>query len=190
VPNTTLAEALGCALNDDRPGGIRVDDRQRTTVDGVLAAGECTGVGGMELARSEGAIAAYSALGINNVDDARMARERRVRRRWQRFAARVEDAFDADASPWPLPSAHTLLCRCEDVSVGTVARYANWRDAKLHTRCGMGACQGRICGAAAASFFGWRADSAPPRPPISPARIGTLMAAGVEELVDSDQPPF
>jgi NADPH-dependent 2,4-dienoyl-CoA reductase/sulfur reductase-like enzyme len=193
VPNTTLAEALGCALNEDGQGGIRVDERQRTTVDGILAAGECTGIGGMELARSEGAIAAYAALEVNHADDAddaRMARERRVRRRWQRFAARVEDAFDAGAAPWPLPSAHTLLCRCEDVSVGTVARYANWRDAKLHTRCGMGACQGRICGMAAASFFGWHADTAPRRPPISPARIETLMAAGAEEPDDRDQPPF
>ena len=47
-----------------------------------------------------------------------------------------------------------MLCRCEDVSVGAVAEHANWRDAKLHTRCGMGPCQGRICGAAAACGYG------------------------------------
>jgi D-hydroxyproline dehydrogenase subunit alpha len=191
VPNTTLAQALGCELDENTHGGIRVDGRQRTTVDDILAAGECTGVGGMELARAEGAIAAYAALGI---DDARVALECRARRRWQRFAARVEQAFEAGASPWPRPSAQTLLCRCEDVSVGTVARYANWRDAKLHTRCGMGACQGRICGTAAASLFGWSMDNvrdgAPPRPPLSPARIGTLMAACAEEPLDSGQPPF
>jgi NADPH-dependent 2,4-dienoyl-CoA reductase/sulfur reductase-like enzyme len=194
VPNTTLAQALGCELDEHGQGGILVDARQRTTVDGILAAGECTGVGGMELARAEGAIAAYAALGIDDTTDARVAQECRVRRRWQRFAARVEQAFEANASPWPLPSAHTLLCRCEDISVGTVARYANWRDAKLHTRCGMGACQGRICGTAAASLFGWRTDGAPdgtaPRPPISPARIGTLMAACAEEPLDSGQHPF
>jgi NADPH-dependent 2,4-dienoyl-CoA reductase/sulfur reductase-like enzyme len=191
LPNTSVAHALGCELDKGARGGIRVDERQRTTVDDILAAGECTGVGGMELARAEGAIAAYAALGI---DDARMAQECRVRRRWQRFAARVEEAFEAGASPWPLPSAQTLLCRCEDVSVGTVAQYANWRDAKLHTRCGMGACQGRICGTAAASFFGWSMDDvragAPPRPPISPARIGTLMAACLEEPFDRGEHPF
>jgi D-hydroxyproline dehydrogenase subunit alpha len=191
VPNTTLARALGCELDEGARGGIRVDERQRTTVDDILVAGECTGVGGMELARAEGAIAAYAALGI---DDARMAQECRVRRRWQRFAARVEEAFEAGASPWPFPSAQILLCRCEDVSVGTVARYANWRDAKLHTRCGMGACQGRICGTAAASFFGWSMDDvragASPRPPISSARIGTLMAACMEEPFDSGEHPF
>jgi hypothetical protein len=42
----------------------------------------------------------------------------------------------------------------------------------------MGACQGRICGAAANLYFGWPA--AAPRPPFSPAQIGTLMAPGIE----------
>ncbi|HEX7934080.1 MAG TPA: hypothetical protein VF573_13545, partial [Paraburkholderia sp.] len=64
----------------------------------------------------------------------------------------------------------------EDVSIGEVRRFQNWRDAKLHTRCGMGACQGKICGLAANLYFGWPAAN--PRPPFSPAQIGTLMAAG------------
>jgi hypothetical protein len=72
------------------------------------------------------------------------------------------------------------------VSVGAVAEHANWRDAKLHTRCGMGACQGRICGAAAQLYFGW--DAPAPRPPFSPARIGTLIAAGAS-CVDSAVEP-
>jgi hypothetical protein len=41
----------------------------------------------------------------------------------------------------------------------------------------MGACQGRICGAAAQTFFGWDAAQSQPRPPFSPARIATLIAA-------------
>ncbi|SAL29220.1 oxidoreductase [Caballeronia choica] len=171
VPNVTLAEALGCAL--DSQGAIRVDDAQRTSVDGVLAAGECTGVGGMELARIEGALAAYAALGI---DDARVARDRRVRAHWRRFAARVAAAFELGEAACAQPSADTTLCRCEDVSIGAVAAHTNWRDAKLHTRCGMGPCQGRVCGAAAATLFGW--DVSAPRPPFSPARIETLIAAG------------
>jgi D-hydroxyproline dehydrogenase subunit alpha len=62
------------------------------------------------------------------------------------------------------------------VTIGEVSAHANWRDAKLHTRCGMGACQGRICGTAADVYFGW--STAQPRPPFQPAQIGTLMAAG------------
>src|SRR6202000_1767892 len=37
VPNMTLAQALGCAITE--AGEIVVDDEQRTSVDGVLAAG-------------------------------------------------------------------------------------------------------------------------------------------------------
>ncbi|MEZ0603389.1 FAD-dependent oxidoreductase [Paraburkholderia sp. IW21] len=169
VPNITLAQALGCAIND--AGEIVVEGEQRTSVDGVLAAGECTGVGGAELAGVEGEIAGLAASGAS----ASRAALHAQRARWRRFGRRVEAAFAlTDAARTP-PDDATLLCRCEDVSIGEVRAFADWREAKLHTRCGMGACQGRICGAAAGLYFGWQA--AVPRPPFNPARIGTLMAS-------------
>ncbi|HYS63875.1 MAG TPA: FAD-dependent oxidoreductase [Paraburkholderia sp.] len=172
VPNVTLAQALGCAINE--AGEIVVDGEQRTSVDGVLAAGECTGIGGAELAGVEGELAGLSASG----SAASRAVLHAQRARWRRFGRRVETAFalrDAARAP---PADATLLCRCEDVSIGEVRAYPDWREAKLHTRCGMGACQGRICGAAANVYFGWPA--AAPRPPFSPAQISTLMAASEE----------
>ncbi|SPB13074.1 oxidoreductase [Caballeronia novacaledonica] len=169
VPNATLALALGCST-DERDGSIHVDDAQRTSREHVLAAGECTGIGGMELARVEGAIAAHAALGI--AADARLVRERD---RWRAFARRVAHAFELGADARATPSPDTVLCRCEDVSIGEVAAHANWRDAKLQTRCGMGPCQGRICGEAAAVYFGWPRTAA--RPPFTPVRIDTLIAA-------------
>jgi len=172
VPNVTLAQSLGCAL--DHRGAIAVDDTLCTSIDGVLAAGECTGIGGMELARVEGEIAGLMASGATREAGAL----RGQRARWQRFAARVESGFSLMEAVRTAPSDATLLCRCEDVTFGEVRRYSTWRDAKLHTRCGMGACQGRICGAAVQTCFGW--DVAQPRPPFSPARIGTLMTVDVE----------
>jgi D-hydroxyproline dehydrogenase subunit alpha len=65
------------------------------------------------------------------------------------------------------------------VTIAEVQAHPHWRAAKLHTRCGMGACQGRICGAAASTYFGWPA--AQPRPPFNPAQIATLIAAGEAE---------
>jgi hypothetical protein len=44
--------------------------------------------------------------------------------------------------------------------------------AKLQTRCGMGACQGRICGSAVEFLFGWNDRSV--RPPIFPVRMENL----------------
>ncbi|MDR5747187.1 FAD/NAD(P)-binding oxidoreductase [Caballeronia sp. LZ029] len=169
VPNVTLALALGCST-DERDGAIHVDDSQRTSLEHVFAAGECTGIGGMELASVEGAIAAHAALGM--AADTHLVRERD---RWRAFARRVAHAFELGADARALPSPETVLCRCEDVSIAEVAAHANWRDAKLQTRCGMGPCQGRICGEAAAIYFGWPLTAA--RPPFTPVRIDTLIAA-------------
>ncbi|WP_206995027.1 FAD-dependent oxidoreductase [Trinickia mobilis] len=191
VPNVTLAQALGCKLAD---GAIAVDEVQRTTVAGVFAAGECTGIGGMELARIEGELAGLAASGAGIPSALWRSRER-----WTRFAGRVERAFALGAAACARPPADTLLCRCEDVTFGEAAAHATWRDAKLHTRCGMGACLGRICGTAAQTAFGGAAagraehgggaqgwDAAPPRPPFSPAKIATLIAAARDDADDAD----
>ncbi|MCD4556556.1 bacterioferritin-associated ferredoxin, partial [Burkholderia pseudomallei] len=105
----------------------------------------------------------------------------RRRARWRRFAARVARTFALRDAARALPPDDTLLCRCEDVTIGAVRAHASARDAKLLTRCAMGACQGRVCGAAAHAYFGW--DDAPPRPPFSPARIDTLLAASDDALL-------
>jgi NADPH-dependent 2,4-dienoyl-CoA reductase/sulfur reductase-like enzyme len=175
VPNTTLGRALGCATRAD--GAIAIDEAQRTSVANVFAAGECVGVGGMELARVEGRIAGLAAVGVEQGDS--VVQLQRERARWQRFAARVESAFALRDHARQLPADDTLLCRCEDVSVGEVRAHASWRDAKLHTRCGMGACQGRICGGAVEALFGW--DVTQIRPPVHPAQIATLMLAADED---------
>lgn len=167
VPNVALAQMAECRLTQ---GAITVDDLQRTSVPGIWAAGECTGIGGMELARAEGEIAGLAAAG--QPVSARLLRERE---RWRRFARRVASSFSLGERACAPPSAGTILCRCEDVTFGDVAEHATWRDAKLHTRCGMGPCQGRICGTAAQTYFGW--DAAAPRPPLAPTRIGALLEA-------------
>lgn len=128
----------------------------------------------MELARAEGEIAGLAAGGLPV--PAQLVRERD---RWRRFAQRVERSFALGERARAWPDAQTILCRCEDVAFGDVAAHATWRDAKLHTRCAMGPCQGRVCGAAAQTYFGW--DAAIPRPPLVPARIGSLLDAQSED---------
>ncbi|AOJ07676.1 NAD(P)/FAD-dependent oxidoreductase [Burkholderia mayonis] len=180
APNLTLALALGCAVRDR---AIAIDDAQHTSVEHVYAAGECTGVGGVELARIEGELAGLAASGADATPDgrARFAALLRRRETWRRFAARVADTFALREAARALPPDDTLLCRCEDVTIGAVRAHASARDAKLQTRCGMGVCQGRVCGAAAHAYFGW--DDAPPRPPFSPARIDTLLVATDDALL-------
>jgi hypothetical protein len=64
------------------------------------------------------------------------------------------------------------VCRCEDVPHGLLRECRTWREAKLHARCGMGPCQGRICGPATQFLYGW--DSPQPRPPLYPTDVSVL----------------
>jgi hypothetical protein len=54
-----------------------------------------------------------------------------------------------------LAQADTTICRCEDVSLASLREHTDWRGAKLATRCGMGACQGRICAPVCHDLLGW-----------------------------------
>ncbi|AZC87739.1 Putative oxidoreductase [Pseudomonas chlororaphis subsp. piscium] len=166
VPNTTLASHLGCQL---QANAIAVDRYQATSLTQVYAAGECTGVGGSELARVEGEIAGLAASG--QTQEAMALIQRRAH--WQAFAERVSETFALQPALLRLARPDTLLCRCEDVPYAAVAGEAGWSEAKLHSRCGMGACQGRVCATAAQALFGWAAPT--PRAPLVPARIETLL---------------
>ena len=166
VPNTQLGQLLGCELNERQ--GLRVDETMATTVAGVRAAGECTGFGGSERALLQGAIAGHAAAG----DTARAQALRPRLARWEGFADLLHAQFQLRPPVRQLAAPDTLVCRCEDVPHHALAGRSGWIDAKLHTRCGMGACQGRVCGAATQVLFGW--TPAPPRHLLAPARIGTL----------------
>ncbi|WNZ80706.1 FAD/NAD(P)-binding oxidoreductase [Pseudomonas sp. P105] len=166
IPNTQLGQALGCGLEGQ---ALAVDAWQATTRHDHYAAGECTGFGGSELALVEGAIAGHSAVG-NSVAAQRLWPRRA---RWQGFARALNKAFALDARLKTLARDDTLVCRCEDVPYGELVGQPDWRAAKLASRCGMGACQGRVCAAALEHLFGW--PSPTPRPPFSPARIETLL---------------
>ena len=165
VPNTELASLLGCRLGD---GFVEVDDFQRASAPDVFCAGEPTGIGGLELSLVEGQIAGLAAAG--RLEDARKLF--RSRARLQRFKKKLDHAFALRPELQKLPQPSTIVCRCEDVTYGTLCRYRSWRAAKLQTRSGMGPCQGRVCGPATEFLLGWAPDSV--RPPIFPARLQSL----------------
>jgi NADPH-dependent 2,4-dienoyl-CoA reductase/sulfur reductase-like enzyme len=167
VPNLELQQLLGCQI---REGYVHVDEFQRTTVEGVFCAGEPTGIGGVELAIIEGQIAGLAAGG--GLEKARLLF--RDRDKTRRFVRRLEQTFRLRPELKKLPSAETLVCRCEDVSYSRLQQQTSWRSAKLQTRCGMGPCQGRVCGPATQFLFKWEPDSV--RPPVFPARVESLAA--------------
>jgi D-hydroxyproline dehydrogenase subunit alpha len=169
IPNLELAALLGCRI---ATAGVAVNEFQATSVAAVFAAGEVTGIGGLDLALVEGEIAGLAAAG--KLDAARRLFAARDADRG--FALAMERAFALRPELLQLAGSETILCRCEDVTFGRVRACSGWREAKLHTRCGMGPCQGRVCGAAAEFLLGWKAESV--RPPVFPARVGSLMREG------------
>jgi len=175
LPNIELAQALGCDITN---GAVRVDAQQRSSVTDIYCAGEGSGIGGVDLALAEGHIAGRHAAGVTTAEHYWL----RQRRSQQAFARRLQSAFSLRPELRHLCTAETLVCRCEDVAYGALQGHASWRSAKLHTRCGMGPCQGRICGGATDFLFGWKPDAV--RLPVSPVRVASLMAladTGAEE---------
>src|ERR1019366_5784159 len=165
VPNLELAALLGC-----RPSkaGVEVDERQQTSVTDVYSAGEATGIGGLELSLVEGEIAGYAAGGSADRAKALFA----ARESHRKFAMALGEAFALRDELRQLPQPGTMLCRCEDVTMERVQACGGWREAKLHTRCGMGPCQGRICGGAVEFLLG--CELGPGRPPVLPARVRSM----------------
>ena len=166
VPNVELAELLSCVVEN---GCVKVDQYQQTSVANVYSAGEATGIGGLELSLVEGEIAGLAIAGRH--EEARSLFPVRVRQR--KFAKLLNDTFALRDELRQLPAPETIVCRCEDVRFGHLFEHSSWRAAKLQTRCGMGPCQGRVCGSAVEFLFGWRAESV--RPPVLPVRVESLI---------------
>ena len=166
VPNVELAELLGCVVEN---GSVRVDEFQQTTIANVYSAGETTGIGGLELSLVEGEIAGLAAASKHDA-----ARELfPARAKQKKFADLLNHTFALRDDLKHLSTPQTIVCRCEDVTFERLRGHSSWRAAKLQTRCGMGPCQGRVCGSAVEFLFGWRATSV--RPPALPVRIDSLI---------------
>jgi D-hydroxyproline dehydrogenase subunit alpha len=169
VPNVELQLLIGCRL---RGGYVEVDDFQETSVKGVFCAGEPTGIGGLELALVEGEIAGLAAAGETTSARSLFGKRRKA----GHFARVLDRTFRLRSELKDLVSPETIVCRCEDVPYSRLKEHKTWRPAKLHTRCGMGPCQGRICGPATQFLFQWEPDSV--RPPVLPARVKSLARFG------------
>lgn len=163
-PETQLADLAGCEFRfdaDTRQWVPRVDPDGRSSVSGVYLAGDGARVLGAAAAEVAGRLA-----GIAVLEDMRLrapqserAALRKRRSRLIRFARGLARAF-----PWPaqhvcsLPD-ETVICRCESVTVGELRQIVRGTEAhevnraKAFSRVGMGRCQGRYCGHAAAEVI-------------------------------------
>lgn len=170
-PETQLADLLDCEFEFSslhRCYVPRIDDMRRASTPGVYLAGDGAGILGADAAEMSGELAALAMLqdrGIR-IDPGRASLLRRRLRKIERFRHALEVAF-----PFPQDwAAHAeddlVICRCENVTAGALRRAAadcgarELNRLKALCRVGMGRCQGRMCGAAAAEILA-QAQSVP-----------------------------
>ncbi|MFV1991640.1 MAG: FAD-dependent oxidoreductase, partial [Acidimicrobiales bacterium] len=152
VPNLDLGLNLECDVATDSvfSAKLAVDTRQRTSVNGVFAAGESAGIGGGPKAEAEGKVAAQAiAAELGHKGNTTMPRLKS--RRAQQFARLIGEAAQPVEGWRGLLTPETIICRCEDVVYGAITEAialgaTDTRAVKGVTRCGMGMCQGRTCG--------------------------------------------
>lgn len=161
---TQLADLAGCRFRFDARDRAWLPERDaagRTSVAGVYLAGDGAGIAGADAAELAGERAALALLEDRGLPHApgRAAAIERSLARIGRFRDVLEAAFPFPAR-WAKDIAdETLVCRCEEVSAGELRRAAadfslsEINRLKAVSRIGMGRCQGRMCGSAAAELL-------------------------------------
>ena len=158
-----LAELAGCEMVFDplaQQWLPQADEDGRALANAVYLAGDGAGVAGADAAEVRGRLAALALLADKDIviDRAIQARLRARLRRIMRFRNALERALPA---PFHLVRAlpdETIICRCEAITAGDIREGralspAEMNRAKAFTRVGMGRCQGRVCGPAAAQIL-------------------------------------
>jgi hydrogen cyanide synthase HcnB len=163
-PEPQLADLAGCEFEYDatlRQWRPRIDPDGRSSQARVYVAGDSAQVRGADAAERAGALAAYAALADlgRPAADAPVAQLRDELARATRFAEALKRVFPVPHHFVGALADDTVLCRCELITVGEVRRAATAlgaeeiNRAKALTRVGMGRCQGRFCGFAAAQVL-------------------------------------
>ncbi len=199
-PSVELLRLAGCEFGyDEDLGGpvVVLDEWQRTSVPGVSAAGDGTGVMGSYVAIDEGRLAALgAAVELGALDEAAAAgRARPLRtslRRKERFRAALRRLHAVGPGIYELTTPETTICRCEGVTAERLETAIEATDdinvVKTLTRAAMGLCQGRNCqrqvAAEIARRHGGRIEDLPvatPRAPVRPVPIAAIADASLED---------
>jgi len=204
VPDINLSNAIGCHHRWDdaqRCFAPVVDAWGATSVAGITIAGDGAGIAGAQAAEARGTLAGLHALAaLGRIDsgerDARAANPQAHVARWTRGRAFV-DALYRPADAFRLPQGDTVVCRCEEITAQQVIATAKQgcpgpNQMKSFLRCGMGPCQGRLCGLTVTELIARERGIAPAdvgyyrlRFPVKPITLGEL--ASLPQTTESTQ---
>lgn len=161
---TQIADLLGCSFSFNKLQRAHLPDRDvagRSSVPGVYLAGDGAGIQGADAAEWAGERAALALLEDTGVavNHARTAQLERSLAQSGRFRQGLERAFPFPENWAANTPDDVLVCRCEEITAGELRSAAtNFGALELNrlkalTRVGMGRCQGRMCGVAAAEIL-------------------------------------
>jgi NADPH-dependent 2,4-dienoyl-CoA reductase/sulfur reductase-like enzyme len=192
VPNVNLAMSVGIEH--------RWDDVQlcwspvltpfgASSIPGIYIVGDGAGIAGGQAAAWRGTLAAADIVHVLKPEVAKPAAElaRTALRRFGR-GRKFLDLLYRPAKQFRKPSGDTIVCRCEEITAAqikdTVALGCPGpNQMKSFLRCGMGPCQGRLCGLTVTELIA-EARNVPPqevgyyrlRPPVKPITVAELAA--------------
>jgi NADPH-dependent 2,4-dienoyl-CoA reductase/sulfur reductase-like enzyme len=204
VPNVQVSVALGCRHRwDELQASLRpeTDSWGETSIADVFAVGDCAGIAGAAAAKHAGGLAGLRiAEQLGRIDAGRLERESAPSRRAlarERASRPFLDALFAPAlAACKAIGDDVIVCRCEEVRASDVRQAVKdgargLKQLKAFTRCGMGPCQGRICGSAVSRLIADMTGAAPAdigtynvRFPLKPLTL-EQMAAQTNELEEA-----
>lgn len=193
VPNTQLSWSVGAKheWNDSQLCWEPVTDEWGRLGDTSLyVAGDSRGIVGAQASAVQGRLAALAIaerLGRAKDSSKRVAELRRKLTGYTRIRPFLDALYrPKDQNRVPVDDA-VVVCRCEEVTAGQIRNYVKLgcrgpNQTKAFGRCGMGPCQGRLCGLTVTEVIA-NARGVPPsevgyyriRPPIKPVMIGDLV---------------
>ena len=204
VPNTQISRLLRVDhdWNDAQlTWQPRLDPFGETSLSGFRIAGDGGAIAGALAAEAGGEIAAIGAIhALGRSSSEERDRLAEVPKRALRAQLRIRPFLDALYRPpdWLVaPSGDTIVCRCEEVTAREIAGMVELgcrgpNQTKFFSRCGMGPCQGRICGLGVTSILARELGAAPetvgayrirsPLKPVPLAAIGQIEPAKMESV--------
>ncbi len=157
---------------------------------GVFVAGDGAGIGGAQAAALQGRLTALAiAARLQSISRAQRDQHAEPLRDQLASNLRIRPFLDQLYQPKAenrIPADEVMVCRCEEVTAGELRGFvalgcAGPNQAKSFGRCGMGPCQGRLCGLTVTEIIAQVRGVSPAevgyyriRPPIKPITLGEL----------------
>jgi len=193
VPNTQFSWSLRATHHwDDAQLCFtpQTDEWGELDLAGIFVAGDGGGIAGAQAAEAQGELSALAiAAQLGAIDQTTRNRSAAPLLRRLAEVRRIRPFLDTLYRPRDenrVPRDDVLVCRCEEVTAGDVRRFVELgcqgpNQAKSFGRCGMGPCQGRLCGLTVTEVIADALKVSPAtvgyyriRPPIKPLTLGEL----------------